>query len=29
VNNSINMQPRLHMSIAGVYGIPKMISGAR
>ena len=29
VYNSIRMQPKLHMSMAVVYGIPRIISGAR
>lgn len=28
VNNSVRMHPKLHMSIAAVYGIPIIISGA-
>ena len=29
VNSSATMHPKLHMSIAYVYGIPSIISGAR
>ena len=28
-NSSANIQPQLHISIADVYGMPSMISGAR